>query len=169
MRKFQAATVLATLVLSCSSCFARIGETRAECVKRYGPLSPHEYKSKEDETPPNSFEFEKGPIQGSLVFDSAKDDAKCVSLYMNRSDMQHLVAEIRVIMQANKGNSDWKMTSQVKSPLGPRTHFETLDGRLRATVLENRMFGYLRIETSEWQEQTKNAEREKQRQGVSGF
>jgi hypothetical protein len=163
LHRSQFASALLVLALA-STGYARVGETRAECEKRYGTLTPGKFNEHE-----NAESFEKGSISGSLIFDGSQADAKCVLLQVTRNDMTPLGKEIRVVMEANKGDSEWSKGKRSETPLGPRWDFTTRDGRLHAFVIENAMLGHLTIQSCEWRDRLRNAKDQKEKEAVSGF
>ena len=158
-----AGVVLALAVASNS--LARVGETRSQCEQRYGTLKPGTFNDYS-----NVMKFTKGEIVGDLVFDGPEADARCVLLQISRTDGKAMGAEIRAVMDANKGSAEWSSGDKTRTGLGPRWDYTTSDGRLHAFVVEVVPFtNYLTIESCEWRNRLKDAEKQKAREAVSGF
>lgn len=143
---------------------ARIGETRAECEKRYGKLTPSTFNDYS-----NVMKFERDNIQGSLVFETPDADAACVLLQITRADNTPLASEIRTVMKANQGTADWGQGRKSLTPFGPRWDFTTTDGRIHAFVLESDLAGHLTIQSCKWRDQNANDAKKKEQDSVKGF
>jgi hypothetical protein len=158
-----AAVALAMAVASPS--LARVGETRLQCEQRYGTLKPGTFNEYS-----NAMEFTKGDIKGSLVFGGPEADARCVLFQICHADGTALGPEIRAVMDANKGNAEWSAGVKTRTGLGPRWDYTTSDGRLHAFVVEIvPLTNYLTIESCEWRNKLKEAEKQKARDSVRGF
>ena len=157
--------VVALAISAASTSFARVGETRSQCEQRSGILEPGTFNEYS-----NVMKFTKGDIQGSLVFGGPEADARCVLLQISRADGTAMGPEIRAVMDANKGSAAWSEGVKTRTGLGPRWDYTTSDGRLHAFVVEIApLTNVLTIESCEWRNKLKEAEKQKARDSVRGF
>jgi hypothetical protein len=164
MKSLVTLLAIAAAIAMPNRSLARIGETRAECEKRYGELTPSKFNDYS-----NVMQFEKDNIRGNLVFESPDADAACVLLHITRADNTPLASEIKTIMKANKGKADWGPGRKSMTPIGPRWDFTTTDGRIHAFVLESYLVGHLTIQSCEWRDRKRNDAKKKEQDSVKGF
>ena len=106
-------TLLLTMLIS-TTCYARIGETKAECIKRYGKVT----KS----NPKGHPMFKSNGLSISTVFG---DDGKCAAIYYHDDDNKKILsgAAIKTLLAANVGEQEWdeETTNALAVLVNPKT------------------------------------------------
>jgi hypothetical protein len=126
-----------------SSAAARVGETEAQCITRYGqPIGSTKTASDREG---KALVFRKAPLEIVAVFDKGR----AVSVTYKRKDAGGKTAEIAAaermsLLESNGGRRKWKTLEPTKAD----DKYETVDGALRGHYNQNKK--YLEVYDAAW-------------------
>lgn len=155
------ALVLALLMNGNDTSLARIGETRAECARRYG--APVSVKAEE-----NINSFEANDMSVTCTFDSGNDNARCELIqYSSLKGMLTnpvSIEQAETLLQANSQGMKWSRPTQERTGLGIIIRWQRDDGAIARLVL-----GSFNIEAPSKIKRDEDARRKKEGESLKGF